>query len=440
LRLFSIERPFAFYGGISVVLAITSLALAVPVMQTYVETGLVPRFPTAILSTGLMLMSALSFFAGLILATVTQGRRELRALFYLQQQPRAASSGYSLLSMSASAPTDQLSASARAPSYEARVGAETAIFAEQIDVHELPSIFHYWSNKYLRPIQESFGFSNPDEFFANYLARAFSHRADDVAHFVSIGAGNCDSEVRMARALKQRGIEDFIIECIDINTAMLDRGRRLAYEAGVQEQVIPLQGDFNSWRSPKRYDAVIANQSLHHVLELERLFDAIHAAIAPGGVFITSDMIGRNGHRRWPEALAIVREFWRELPPSYRYNVQLKRQENEYLEWDCSGESFEGIRAQDVLPLLIERFGFELFIGFANVIDPFIDRSFGHHFKVDSDWDRDFIDRVHARDEAEILSGRIKTTHMLAALRADPVASTQCWRHLTPAFCVRKAD
>jgi glycosyltransferase involved in cell wall biosynthesis len=85
LRLFSIERPFAFYGGISVVLAITSVALAVPIVQTYLETGLVPRFPTAILSTGLMLMSALSFFAGLILATVTQGRRELKALIYLQQ-------------------------------------------------------------------------------------------------------------------------------------------------------------------------------------------------------------------------------------------------------------------------------------------------------------------------------------------------------------------
>jgi len=89
LRLFSTERPFAFYGSISVVLAAVSVLLAVPVIQTYLETGLVPRFPTAILSTGLMLMAALSFFAGLILATVTQGRRELKALFYLQQGSRA---------------------------------------------------------------------------------------------------------------------------------------------------------------------------------------------------------------------------------------------------------------------------------------------------------------------------------------------------------------
>ena len=86
LRLFSTERPFAFYGAASVILAITSILLAIPVVQTYLETGLVPRFPTAILSTGLMILAGLSFFAGLILANVTQGRREVKALFYLQQR------------------------------------------------------------------------------------------------------------------------------------------------------------------------------------------------------------------------------------------------------------------------------------------------------------------------------------------------------------------
>jgi glycosyltransferase involved in cell wall biosynthesis len=90
LRLFSTERPFAFYGCISAVLALASIILAIPVIDTYLKTGLVPRFPTAILSTGMMITSALSFFAGLILATVTQGRRELKTLFYLQQTARVA--------------------------------------------------------------------------------------------------------------------------------------------------------------------------------------------------------------------------------------------------------------------------------------------------------------------------------------------------------------
>ena len=184
----------------------------------------------------------------------------------------------------------------------------------------------------------------------------------------------------------------------------------------------------------------MANQSLHHVLELEALFDAVAAALHPRGLFVVSDMIGRNGHQRWPEALAIVREFWRELPESYRYNLQLRRQEDEVLDWDCSVEGFEGVRAQDILPLLLERFGFETFLAFANLIDPFIDRGFGHHFDATSERDRDFIDRVHLRDEAELMAGTIKPTHMLATLSLDRGAACRHRANLSPAFCVRRAE
>ena len=337
-------------------------------------------------------------------------------------------------------PHTPASTQANEATYAAKIAQEQAIFATQINVHDLPSIFHYWSNKYLRQMQEPFGFSNPDQFFETCLARAFHAAAQRPARFVSIGAGNCDAEVRLAVALKQQGMSDFVLECIDINPHMLERGRALASEAGVALQVLPLQGDFNAWRPQQQFDAVIANQSLHHVLNLENLFDAIHAALAPGGTFITSDMIGRNGHQRWPEALAIVQEFWNELPKHYRYNVQLKRQEHKFQNWDCSQQGFEGIRAQDVLPLLIQRFDFEFFLGFANIIDPFIDRSFGHHFNANTEWDRDFIDRVHARDEAEMLAGSLKPTHMLAVMRKDYSGTTNYWKHLTPQFCARASN
>jgi glycosyltransferase involved in cell wall biosynthesis len=83
LSLFSAERPLYFYSVNAVLLALLSVVLVVPIFYTYFETGLVPRFPTAILATGLMLLAALSFFAGLILDTVTRGRRETRLLAYL---------------------------------------------------------------------------------------------------------------------------------------------------------------------------------------------------------------------------------------------------------------------------------------------------------------------------------------------------------------------
>jgi len=321
--------------------------------------------------------------------------------------------------------------------YLARIDAEKAIFNNQTDVHALPGIFNYWSNKYLRPKLESFGFSHPDAFFAHFLERACVDTGGRHARFVSIGAGNCDTEVRVARMLVDRGLHDFTLECLELNPIMVERGIALARENGVANHVLPMTGDFNFWKPTETYDAVMANQSLHHVSNLEGLFDAVEHSLTPGGRFITSDMIGRNGHQRWPEAAAIVREFWRELPESYRYNLQLRRQEQEFLDWDCSQEGFEGVRAQDILPLLVERFDFELFIGFANVVDPFIDRSFGHHFDADSPTDRALIDRIHARDEEELLAGRITPTHMLAVMRKDFHEETLIWKHLTPAFCVR---
>lgn len=86
-QLFKMERPLMFFGIFSVLLATAALVLMYPVLITYLETGLVPRFPTAILSTGLMLLAFLSLACGLILDTVTRGRQELKRLFYLSIPP-----------------------------------------------------------------------------------------------------------------------------------------------------------------------------------------------------------------------------------------------------------------------------------------------------------------------------------------------------------------
>jgi glycosyltransferase involved in cell wall biosynthesis len=81
--LYRVERPVLFYGGLGALLVAAAILLAVPLVLTYLDTGLVPRFPTAILVTGMTIVAVLSFFAGLILDTVTRGRREVRRLAYL---------------------------------------------------------------------------------------------------------------------------------------------------------------------------------------------------------------------------------------------------------------------------------------------------------------------------------------------------------------------
>ena len=83
LKLYRSERPLPFFSGIGAALAIVSIGLAIPIVITYLEQGTVPRLPTAVLSMGLMLLAFLSVASGLVLDTVTRGRREMKLLAYL---------------------------------------------------------------------------------------------------------------------------------------------------------------------------------------------------------------------------------------------------------------------------------------------------------------------------------------------------------------------
>lgn len=77
------ERPMPFFTWVSILLAVGALLTGYPVVRDFMETGLVPRLPTAVLATGLSIMAFLAFLAGVILDTVTHGRRELKRLAYL---------------------------------------------------------------------------------------------------------------------------------------------------------------------------------------------------------------------------------------------------------------------------------------------------------------------------------------------------------------------
>ena len=321
--------------------------------------------------------------------------------------------------------------------YRLRLVAEKGRYEDCLEVHDLPPVFHYWSNKYLRPKLESFGFSDPRGMFLKYVQDLHQMRHGEALRFASIGAGNCELEISLARSLLLQGRSDFVIDCLELNPAMLERGKAAAVKAGVDPQIRLVETDANLWTPDHAYDAVFANQSLHHILSLEHLFGQINHCLKPDGIFIISDMIGRNGHLRWPEALEIVQEFWQKLPPSYRVNRKLQRFEERFENWDCSTEDFEGIRSQDILPLLSATFHFRLFVGFGNVIDPFVDRAFGPHFNIKVPWDRAFIDSVHERDEREMLAGNIKPTHMLAVLGKHADGPVQCHPPLSPAFCIR---
>jgi glycosyltransferase involved in cell wall biosynthesis len=87
LKLYRSEKPLRFFSAIGTFLVLVSIGLAIPVIVTYLEQGIVPRLPTAVLSMGLMILAMLSVSSGLVLDTVTRGRREMKLLAYLSQPP-----------------------------------------------------------------------------------------------------------------------------------------------------------------------------------------------------------------------------------------------------------------------------------------------------------------------------------------------------------------
>jgi hypothetical protein len=85
VKLYRSERPLRFFSVLGAVIAVLAIVLAMPVLITYIEEGIVPRLPTAILAMGMMIVATAAVGCGLILDTVTRGRREMKLLAYLTQ-------------------------------------------------------------------------------------------------------------------------------------------------------------------------------------------------------------------------------------------------------------------------------------------------------------------------------------------------------------------
>ena len=121
--------------------------------------------------------------------------------------------------------------------YLARLVSEKSAYRDCAKVHDLPQIFHYWSNKYVRPKLEALGFSTPNEMFLKYLEEQCKLGMHDAQRFASIGSGNCDLEIALASQLRSRGWSGFVVDCLDLNAAMLERGRAAAVKGGVEEHI-----------------------------------------------------------------------------------------------------------------------------------------------------------------------------------------------------------
>jgi SAM-dependent methyltransferase len=305
--------------------------------------------------------------------------------------------------------------------YSSRISAELQHYADQEEVHDLPAIYHFWSERYCLPLLQEVGFGGLDDFFDHHVAEQCMRRAPEYARLVSLGAGNGDTEIGIAERLRQRGIENLELVLLELNPQMLERAMTNARQRGMNDRVKGVQMDLNEWHADGATDVYFANHSLHHIIALESVFAEIKSSMHPDGILLVNDMIGRNGHVRWPEAAHIVHRIWSVTPPRYHWNAFQQCVDERYPDIDCSTSGFEGVRAQDILPLLLERFHPDIYVPFLNIADPFIDRVYGPNFDTAKPEDLAFIDALGRLDDAAIDMQLVTPTHLIASFRARPV-------------------
>lgn len=323
-------------------------------------------------------------------------------------------------------------------SHEQRIQEQIRQYQHTENMHaQLADIFRYWQEKFFKPRFSAVCQANNHlEFYAKPLARRVRETGN--LNIISFGCSDAQVEVGVATVLKREGVSDFAFHCVELSPMQIERGRASARKAGLEGQFNFVQADFNAWESGgQQFAGAMCHHALHHVQDLEHLTRAVFDALHPDGAFVTFDMIGRNGHMRWPEALELIELIWRFLPDEKKHHHILKLTDKEYVNRDCSTEGFEGIRAQDIMPVLLDTFHFETFFAFGNLIDVFTSRGFGANFSPQDKRDRAFIDFVEYLNELLIDLGHIKPTRMCAVMVKKEVAGPSVYKNWTPRFCLR---
>jgi 2-polyprenyl-3-methyl-5-hydroxy-6-metoxy-1,4-benzoquinol methylase len=295
--------------------------------------------------------------------------------------------------------------------------AERAAFSltPQYQGETLPPIFRYWSSRYLAPDAQRLGIGSPEAFFLKHIRQSAAAGYSPV-RVLSVGTGTGSMEMGLAAQLQTAGI-GVQIRCLDFNPTLMQRAAVTAKERQLEALMTFQTLDCNQPFALPLHDVIIVNQFFHHVTELETLCHSLRESLAPHGVLVSSDIIGRNGHQLWPDVETEVQRIWATLSSAQRhdrhFNVNLAR----YRPINHAAYSNEGVRAQDIVGCLLAEFDFELFFSFGAAIVPFIERRIGFNFDPQQATDRALIDRVQAMDAAALASTHYPAANMIAALR-----------------------
>lgn len=310
------------------------------------------------------------------------------------------------------------------------------------NMHLYAPVFHYVSDKFDTP-KLSRVFDNDTESNLNErFAREFSNVAKKFGFstILSIGSGNCEIEIDIERIMKTVHAVNTRFFCYDPT----EEGHSAARKS------IRSKDNFVSTRTLPPdvvFSGVFAHHSLHHVSDLNGLVTYVKKNLKPGGVFVVSDMIGRNGHRRWPEQMELIFKLWNTLPKKSLFDYISNCSVDNYPDYDysiCNGKvsmTYEGIHSQDVLPVLTNNFHFGKFFAFGGLRFEFVGRRFGNNFDLKNPAHINFIDKLIQTEESMKSAGHIKPDQFIGTLYHKGFAPPMIyWGNWSPQFCLRNTQ
>jgi SAM-dependent methyltransferase len=326
--------------------------------------------------------------------------------------------------------------------YNRQIQSQIAQYADIRDMHDGAPAAHWLNGRFLSArLREVFGTDNMTAILATAVSEAVQRCG--LTEVVSLGSGYGVREIEIVKWVRDHGLAPVQMTCLELSPLLAERTREAAQAVGLEPCIRVEVADLNQpLPVNKPVAAFMAHHSLHHLVELELLFDQVTRWLHPEGVFVAVDMIGRNGHMRWSETLAVIRQIWPCLPDRLKWDHMFQKLDRWYENWDCSIEGFEGIRAQDILPQLIRKgFRFERFLATGGLTDVFYDRRFGRNFDLDNPLDVSFLEQIQAIEDRLLATGQIKPVCLYAVMRSQTCPTPPaCIGGMTPEAAVRPVD
>ncbi|HET8549470.1 MAG TPA: class I SAM-dependent methyltransferase [Bryobacteraceae bacterium] len=222
---------------------------------------------------------------------------------------------------------------------------------------------------------------------------------------ISLGAGACGIELSFARRVRSAAIT-----CVDINATLLEQARAKAQAEDLEMHFET--ADLNTLELPaSAHDIVFCHAALHHVIELEHLFEQIRRTLRPDGELIVVDVITPNGYRMRPATRTVVNTLWSAIPPRFRINHTAypePRLDLQVCEPDTSTTSMECIRSEDILPLLNATFTSRHFVPFYSISRRFFDTMYGPNYELTNHLDRAIFEFIWELDQHYIATGELE--------------------------------